>query len=125
MERVRCQLTDAMLPENFWAEAASYTVHTLIRCPHTSLNFLTPEEKWKGKPPKLQQLKIFGCVGFVHQSQGKLKPRAVKCMFLGFTEGVKGFRMWHSIEKKCINSRDGVQGAGDVYAPKYITKRKE
>lgn len=42
MERVRCQLADAMLPERYWAEAASYTVYTLNRCPHTLINFLTP-----------------------------------------------------------------------------------
>lgn len=27
-------------------------------------------------------------------------------MFVGFTEGVKGFRLWQPTERKCINSRD-------------------
>lgn len=27
-------------------------------------------------------------------------------MFLEFTEGVKGYRLWHPIEKRCINSMD-------------------
>ncbi|XP_038891593.1 uncharacterized protein LOC120080985 [Benincasa hispida] len=45
-------------------------------------------------------------VGFVHQNKGKLKARAVKCMFVGFTEGVKGYKMWHPVERKFIISRD-------------------
>ena len=77
----------------FLAEVVSYIVYTLNRCPYLSTNFLTPKEKWSKHPPNLQNLRIFGCIGFVHQSQGKLKPRAIKCMFIGFTEELKGFRM--------------------------------
>ena len=85
MERVRCQMSNALIPEKFWAEVVSYTVYTLNRCPHHSTNFLTPEEKWSKHLPNLQNLRIFCCIVFIHQSQGKLKPRAIKCMFLGFT----------------------------------------
>lgn len=37
MERVRCMLSDVILGENYWVEAATYTIYTLNRCPHTSL----------------------------------------------------------------------------------------
>lgn len=36
---------------------------------------------------------------YVHQNQGKLKAKTAKCMFVGFIEGIKGFRMWHPTEK--------------------------
>ena len=91
MDRVRYQMSNGLIPENFWAEAISYIVYTLNRCPHHSTNFLASEEKWSKHLPNLQNLRIFGCIGFIHQSQGKLKPRAIKCMFLGFIEGVKGY----------------------------------
>ena len=45
MERVRCLLSDVILKEKFWAEAAAYVMHTLNRSPHTSLGLLTPEKK--------------------------------------------------------------------------------
>lgn len=89
MERVRCQFPDAMLAERYWAEATSYTVYTLNKCPHNPINFLTPEERWSGKPPKLNHLKVFGCIGYVHQNQGKLKARAAKYM-LGLLKELKG-----------------------------------
>ena len=66
MERVRCLLSDTILGENYWAEAVAYTIYTLNRCPRTSLDFLTPEEKWTKHPLNLDDLRIFGCVGYVH-----------------------------------------------------------
>ena len=106
MEMVRCLLSYAILEETFWAEAAAYVVYTLNRSPHTSLGFLTPEEKWSKHPPSLNDLKVFGCVGYAHQNKGKLKVRAAKCMFVGFTEGIKGFKLWHPTNKRFIISRD-------------------
>ncbi|XP_038885954.1 uncharacterized protein LOC120076257 [Benincasa hispida] len=106
MERVRYFLSDTILSENYWVEATAYTVYTLNRCPYTSLEFLTLEEKWTNHPPNLDNLKVFGCVGFVHQNKGKLKAKVIKCMFVGFTEGVKGYKMWHPVERKFIVSRD-------------------
>ncbi|XP_038904482.1 uncharacterized protein LOC120090851 [Benincasa hispida] len=58
--------------------------------------------EYRGKEGYCEVLKN----SFVHQNKGKLAARAVKCMFLGFIEGLKGFRMWHPIEKRCITSRD-------------------
>lgn len=116
MERVKCQLADVMLPARYWVEAAFYTVYTLNRCPHTSINFLTLGERWSGKPPKLQHLIVFGCVGFVHQDQGKLKAKVVKCMLLEFTKGVKGYKLWHPTEKKCVSSRDIIFREQEIYS---------
>lgn len=91
MTRVRCLLFDAILNEQYRVEADAYSVYTLNRCAHTSLDYLTP--KWSKHPPNLDNQRVFGCVSYFHQNQGKLKPRAVKCMFVGFTDGMKDFKM--------------------------------
>ena len=39
-------------------------------------------------------------------NNGKLSPRAVKCMFLGYASESKGYRMWCPESKKVIQSRD-------------------
>lgn len=93
MERVRCMLSDAHLPNSFWAEVAATTTHTINRSPCTSIELKTPEEKWKGHPPNLTYLKTFGCIAYAHIKQGKLDPRAVKCMFIGYPEGTKGYEV--------------------------------
>lgn len=50
-------------------------------------------EKWSGKQPSLNYLKPFGCTAFAHVKQGKLEPRAIRCIFLGYPEGVKGYKL--------------------------------
>ena len=49
---------------------------------------------------------MFGSVGYVYQNKGKLKARVAKCIFVGFTEGVKGFKLLHPTNKRFIISSD-------------------
>ncbi|KAL2491533.1 Integrase catalytic domain-containing protein [Abeliophyllum distichum] len=53
-------------------------------------------------------LKTFGCTTFFHRSGRKFEPRARKCVFLGYPEGVMGYRLWDKSENgvKIIISRD-------------------
>ena len=110
LERVRCMLLSAKLPKIFWAEAIMTAVYLINKCPSTALNFKTPEEIWSGHPPSLKQLKVFGCVAYAHIKQDKLEPRVVKCIFLGYPEGVKGYKLWclEAGFKRCLVSRDVV-----------------
>jgi len=43
---------------------------------------------------------------FAHVNDGKLAPRAVQCMPLGYTSESKGYQMWCHNSKKVIQSRD-------------------
>lgn len=63
---------------------------------------------WTSVTPDLKNLRRFGCVVFVHTSDGKLNPRAKKGYFTGYPEGVKDFKIWMPEEKKVIISRDVV-----------------
>jgi len=47
-------------------------------------------EVWSGRPANYSNLKVFGALTFVHAKQDKLDARAVKCIFIGYSEGVKG-----------------------------------
>lgn len=56
----------------------------------------------------MSYIRVFGCAAYAHQVEGKLDPRATNCVMLGYSEGVKGYRLWVLGVKgiKIINSRD-------------------
>ncbi|KAL6334097.1 hypothetical protein AAG906_004528 [Vitis piasezkii] len=89
-------------------QATKTVVHFISRSSSSALQFKTPLEKWTGKAIDYQHLKVFGCTAYVHTKTDKLEPRAVKCIFLGYPKGVKGYKLWIETQGKgkCIISRD-------------------
>ena len=53
----------------------------------------TPQEVWSGSPATYSDLKFCGCLAFAHVDNGKLEPRSMKCIFLGYKSGVKGYKI--------------------------------
>ncbi|KAJ4967885.1 hypothetical protein NE237_014586 [Protea cynaroides] len=108
MERARCMLSNSGLEKDFWSEAVN-TACYLVNCsPSTAIECKTPNEVWSGKPSDYSNLKVFGCPAYYHVKDGKLEPRAKKSIFVGYADGVKGYRLW-SLEPdfpKFIISRD-------------------
>jgi len=78
---------------DFWAEAISTACYLMNRSPHSSIDFKIPEEVWSGNPVDYSVLKVFGSPAYVHVNDGKLAPRAVECMFLGYGSESKGYRL--------------------------------
>ena len=107
VEKVRCMLSQSGLSKAFWAEALMYASHIVNRLPASAFDGKTPKEVWSGQPVSdYDRLHIFGCPAYFHVTESKLDPRAKKAVFVGFSEGVKGFRLWNSESKKIILSRD-------------------
>ncbi|KAG8490339.1 hypothetical protein CXB51_015583 [Gossypium anomalum] len=80
MEKVRCMLSNANLPKSFWAEAASTACFLINRSPSVAIEKKTPQEE----------------------------PRSIKCVFLGYKAGVKGYKLWCPGNRKVMISRDVV-----------------
>ena len=108
LERARCMLSNAGLDRRFWAEAVSTACYLINRGPHTGIQCKTPMDMWSGKAADYSNLKAFGCTAYYHVSEGKLEPRAKKGVFVGYGDGVKGFRIWSPAEKRVIMSRNVV-----------------
>ena len=49
---------------------------------------------------------FFGCTAYAHVDNGKLEPRAIKSIFLGYKSSVKGYKLWNPQTKKVIISRN-------------------
>ena len=66
---------------------AAYLIN---RSPSIAPDFRVPEEVWIGTTPDYSHLRVFGCVAYAHTGQGKLEPRAQKCIFICYHDGGKG-----------------------------------
>nr|GEW98979.1 hypothetical protein [Tanacetum cinerariifolium] len=74
-------------------------------------------DMWSGHPSDYGMLRIFGCVTYPHDKQGKLEPRAVKCVLLGHPGGVKGYRLYRLDDEppKIVTSRNVVFNESVIY----------
>lgn len=110
LERVRCMLVSARLKKVFCAESAVTAAYLINRSPSIALGMKTPKEGWSRLLPNLDRLRVFGYLEYAHIRQDKVKPRALRYMFLEYPEGVKFYRLWciELSNKRCITSRDVV-----------------
>jgi transposase InsO family protein len=111
MENARCMLSGARLGKEFSAEAVGTACYLLNRSPSSMLDDKTPQEVWTGKEPSLTHLKVFGCDAYVHvpkENMSKLDKKAEKCIFIGYKDGLKCFKIWNLETKKVVYIRDVV-----------------
>ena len=101
-------LSNAGLPKQFWAEAVSTACYLINRSPSYAIDKKTPIEVWSGSPANYSDLRVFGCTAYAHVDNGKLEPRAIKCIFLGYPSGVKGYKLWCPETKKVVISKNVV-----------------
>lgn len=107
LEKVLCMLSNAKLGKLFWAEVVNYACHLINRLSAAAIDGRTPIEVWSGKPANdYSKLCIFGYPAYFHVTESKLDPQIKKFVFLGFSIGVKEFRLWCPKLKKVIISRD-------------------
>ncbi|GJU93168.1 retrotransposon protein, putative, ty1-copia subclass [Tanacetum coccineum] len=85
--------------------------------PSTAIEKKTPIEMWSGHPSDYGMLRILGCVAYSHVKHGKLESRAVKCVLLGYPEGVKGYRLYRldGESPKIVTSRNVVFNESAMY----------
>ncbi|KAH9746316.1 hypothetical protein KPL70_004379 [Citrus sinensis] len=108
-ERIRAILRTAGLPNSFWAEAAKTVCYILNRSPSTAIRLKTAMEMWTGKPADYSYLHAFGYPVYVMynaQERTKLDPKSRRCIFLGYADGVKRYRLWDATAHKIVISRD-------------------
>lgn len=124
LEKVRCMLYSSGLPKFFWGEALKTATYLINRSPSSAIDFQVPEKLWSENIPDYARLKFFGCTAYSHQSEGKLEPRSLKCVFLGYGEDVKGYRLWVKCQNgfKVIISRNVIFNEDDM--PCYDSTNK-
>lgn len=86
-------LLHSQLLKTFWAEAMNIAYYLGNRSTSTTIECKIPVELWTEKVADYVKLIIFGFLAYAHVKQGKLEPRALECRFLGYPDGVKGYRL--------------------------------
>ena len=85
------------------------SVHILNRCPTKALKDKTLVEAWSGIKPFVSHFKNFRCICYAHVSpekRTKLNEKSKKCVFLGYSDVTKGYRLLDVKTNKLVVSRD-------------------
>lgn len=109
MNMVRTMLKMSGMPNFFWPEAVTRSIHLLNRSPTFAVKNMTPEEAWNGHKPSIEHFKFFGCIAYAHvpdQKRRKLDDKGEKCTFLGVSNQSKAYKLYNPSTKKIIISRD-------------------
>ncbi|KAG4061423.1 hypothetical protein PC123_g3730 [Phytophthora cactorum] len=97
MEKARSMLHYKAMPMYWWAEAVNIAVYHINRSTNTTNPDATPYELGFKVKPRMEHLRVFGSQGYAHidnVKRTKLEPKSFRCMFLGYAENVKGYRVY-------------------------------
>lgn len=102
-------LIQANLPKKLWAEAINTATYIRNRCPTGPLNDQTLYEVWNGAKPSVRHRRRFGCKAYMldkRPTKGKFDPKSIECIFVGYSNESKAYRIWDVSSNKIIQSRD-------------------
>ena len=95
----------------FWAEMICNAMYMRNQCVTKAVDGKTLEEAWSRRMPHVSHMHVFGCVPYakvLDQRQMKLDTKGIKCLNLGYCEGIKAYRLICLEMKKIIKSPDVV-----------------
>lgn len=97
------------MPIQFWRDAILTTFHLVNRLPSFILENKTPFELLYSKLQSYDNLRVFGSFCFastLFQGRRKFHFRARKCIFLGYSLGIKGYKLYDLTTRQVFLSRD-------------------
>ena len=105
----RSMLQGSKLGNQFWADAVHTSIYLLNRSPTKAVRNVTPEELWSGRKPRIGHLKIFGSTCYMHipeEKRRKLDNKSKRCIFVGYSDYAKAYRLYDEETNEIIISRD-------------------
>ena len=110
VEAARAMLRASRLPNKYWGESISTSAYIRNRCPTSAFTTsMTPYEAWFNEKPDISNMRTFGCDAYVHVPnllRKKLDSKSVKKIFVGYEDGLKGYRLLDPSTNRITYSRD-------------------
>jgi transposase InsO family protein len=108
-EMANCMIQSKGLSLQYWAEAINCANYIVNRTPTKALKNITPEEAWTKIKPDVSHFRVFGSIAWAHipdEKRKALQPKSEKCIFVGYSEDVKGYRLLQPHCNEIILRRD-------------------
>ena len=107
MEMARNMLAAKHFPNEYWGEAVATAVYVMNRCLKKSVNNKVPQEAWTGMNHIVSHFNFFCCVAYAHvpdELRKKLDKKGHKCIFVGYFEDTKAYKLYDIVARKVIIS---------------------
>jgi hypothetical protein len=95
-EMASCMLHTKSLPHRLLAKELNCVTYIQNKSPHRSVKDNTPYEAWSSLKSEVTHFCIFGSHAWAQipsEKRKALDPESTECIFVGFPEGVKGYRL--------------------------------
>jgi hypothetical protein len=93
----------------YWAEAINCANYIFNCTPTKALKNITPEEAWTKIKPDVSHFFLIGNIAWAHihyEKRKALQPKSEKCIFFGYSEDVKGYKILQPHCNEIIIIRD-------------------
>jgi hypothetical protein len=108
MDKARIMVRGVGIAQELWAEAVDTARYLVNMSPSSMLVDTNTHEVWSVKNPSVAHLKVFGCDAFMQipkEKRSKPDEKAVKCIFIGYKEGIKGYKVWYIASRVTMYNR--------------------
>jgi hypothetical protein len=105
-----------LLPQRLWVEEINCATYIQTRFPHRYVKDKTPYEAWSGLKLEVTHFCIFDSRAWARipsEKRKELDPHRKECIFVGYHDGVKGYRLIdissdHLIIKRSVQFEESV-----------------
>ena len=108
--RASAMLSTAGIPVGFWPEAVRCATYLKNRSPHRGIG-KTPFEAYRGTPPDISHVRIFGCRCYAHlekDNRQKFDSHTIECVFMGYYATARLFAVFDVTRRVLMKKRDVV-----------------
>lgn len=105
------------MPVKFWGEAVLHAAYLINRLPSSSIGWKCPYQLLLKKEVLYEDIKVFGCLCYVtnvHPKKDKFVARAIRGVFVGYSCGQKGYKVY-DIENETLTVSRNVTCSEVVY----------